>query len=96
MTQEIQIKGTEFCKHVSLMSTKALSLTWQPIVPNDSFVYSAYIDDRFNGTAVTLITIEDGHRKHNFIRYCHLWLKNETLPAVVEAPIVYRLGESYR
>ena len=96
LNQQKQTRGTEFCKHVNLVITNASSLTWQPVVPNDSYVYSAYIDDRINGTAVTLITIEDGYRKQDFISYCHLWLKNESLPVVVEATIVYWLGSGYR
>ena len=96
MTQQKQSTVTEFCKHVNLVNTNASSLTWQPIVPNDSYIYSAYLDDRINGTAVTLITIEDGYRKQNFISYCHLWFKNESLPVVVEAAVVYWLGSGYR
>ena len=91
LTQQKQTTGTQFCKHVNLVNTNASSLTWQPIVPNDSYIYSAYIDNRINGTAVTLITIEDGYRKQNFMSYCHLWFKNESLPVVVEAALVYWL-----
>ena len=96
LTQQKQTTGTEFYKHVNLVNTVASSLTWQPVVPHDSYVYSAYIDDRINGTAVTLITIEDGYRKQNFMSYCHLWFKNESLPVVIEAEIVYWLGSGYR
>ena len=96
VTQQKQTTWTEFCKHVNLVNTNALALTWQPVVPHDSYVYSAYIDGRINGTAVTLITIEDGYRKQNFISYCHLWFKNESLPVVVEAALVYWLGSGYR
>ena len=96
LNQQKQTTRTEFCKYVNLVTTNASSLTWQPVVPNDSYVYSAYIDDRINGTAVTLITIEDGYRKQNFMSYCHLWFKNESLPVVIEAEIVYWLGSGYR
>ena len=94
--QENQTQGTEFCEHVNMVRTKASSQTWQPIVPNDSYVYSAYIDNRFNGTVFTLITIENGHRKHKFTSYCHLWYENKALPLVIEATIEYRLGTGYR
>ena len=96
---EAQDKGAhqiEFCKQVNLVRTEVTSETWQPIVPNDSYVYSAYIDNRFSGTSFTLITIENGHHKRKLTSYCHLWYKNKALPMVVQATIEYWLGTGYR
>ena len=76
-----------FCTSTSLnmVETHIDQFTWQTVIPKQSFVYSAFTDNRSGRGLIKLITIVNIKESKNFNLFCYMWYKNSLPPVVVKA-----------
>ena len=82
------------CLNLTIVSYLKLRqpFAWQSIIPDKSFVYSAFIDNRNKQRLIKLVTIININEDANYDIYCHIWIKNSTFPVVVNAQAEPRFG----
>ena len=73
---------TYLCNNVTAPK-RNLSFIWQPIIPRQSYIYSAHIDNRDDRKMIKVVTIRDVKMKENL--YCHIWHENAAHVTVVKA-----------
>ena len=89
-------KEKEICNNVSFQR-KNLSLVWQPVIPEHSYIYSAHFDNRDGRKMIKVFTIIEKKVKDNFKLYCHIWYRSASCVAVVQAKAEPQVGEgNYR
>ena len=93
--QENIIGEKEICNNVSF-EAKNLSLIWQPVIPEHSYIYSAHFDNRDNRKMIKVFTIIEEKVKDNFNLYCHIWYRKTSYVAVVKAEAEPKVGGTFK
>ena len=82
---------TCLCNNV-VAPRKNLSLVWQPIIPDHSYIYSAHIDNRDDRKMIKVFTIIEVKMAENFNLYCHVWYENASHVIAVKAEPEPKVG----
>ena len=68
------------------------SFTWQTVIPGQSYIYSAHVDNRDGRKMIKVFTIVNESIAENFRLYCYVWYKHSLEQTVVETKIEPKIG----
>ena len=80
------------CDNVTFLGERSLEFSWQPVVQNQSFVYSGHIDNRGGRRMIKLFVILENKTVTNTNYSCYIWYKHKTCPIVTAATPTTKLG----
>ena len=76
----------QLCDNVTFRSLNVSYVTWQTVIPHNTFIYSAFIDNRGGRKLIKVIVI--GPLNITDRLYCHIWYRNSEYTAVVKADLI--------
>ena len=78
-------------QNISAAANPSAAATWQTISPNNSYIYSAFIDDRnVNRIFILAFIIAQLSGRNNIKLYCQIWYTNNARPVIVAGKVFLR------
>ena len=96
MVYHNEIPVTHNNDNVTFPEIPITSKSWVPVIPNHSYVYSAFIDNRENISGIKLIVILNETNNRNSNLKCLLWNREGKQIITVNSSVVTKIGKKRR